>query len=195
MKDLIVSSCALLALFSVGLGVVYPLGVTAVAQVLDRDAANGSPVHRGDAVVGSSWLGQSFDDPRYFWGRPSQTSVAPYDAAASSGSNLGPSNPALHTLYRTRIAAMRAANPDAAGPVPLDLVAASGSGLDPHISPAAALYQVQRVARARGLTVASVAALVQSHTEGRTLGVLGEPRVAVLPLNLALDQLGSGHAP
>jgi K+-transporting ATPase ATPase C chain len=142
---------------------------------------------RDGKIVGSSLIGQPFDDPKYFWGRPSATSPFPYNAASSSGSNLGPTNPALAEAVKGRIDALRAADPDAKGPVPVDLVTASGSGLDPHISPAAALYQVHRVAKARKLDETAVERLVTHHTEGRWLGILGEPRVNVLELNLALD--------
>lgn len=195
MKDMIMSGCALLTLLSAGLGIAYPLGVTALAQLAVSAPASGSALLHANMVVGSALVGQHWDDPRYFWGRPSSTGPVPYNAAASTGSNLGPSNPALHEAYRQRIAALRAAHPEQQGAPPLDLVAASGSGLDPHISPAAARYQVARVAKARGLPLARVEALVQAHTQERTLGMLGEPRVAVLQLNLGLDGLASGTAP
>jgi len=170
-----------------GLG--YPLAVTGLAAVLFPERATGSPVVRDGRPIGSSLVGQPFSSPSYFWGRPSATAPYPYNAAASSGSNLGPTNPALAEAVRARIDALRAADPDNEAPVPVDLVTASASGLDPHISPAAALYQVPRVARARGLPEDAVRHLVRRHTEQRQLGVLGEPRVNVLLLNLALDAL------
>jgi K+-transporting ATPase ATPase C chain len=142
---------------------------------------------RDGKVIGSELIGQYFDEPQYFWGRPSATSPYPYNAAASSGSNLGPTNPVLIEAVKTRVAAVRAADPGNEAPVPVDLVTTSGSGLDPHISPAAALYQAHRVARVRGVQESQVKDLVALHTEGRQFGLLGEPRVNVLKLNLALD--------
>jgi K+-transporting ATPase ATPase C chain len=169
-------------------GVAYPMLVTLLAQVMFHHQANGSVLERSGQPVGSELIGQAFDRPDYFWGRPSAT-TPPYNAAASSGSNLGPTNPAWLDAIRDRVQAIRKAHPDQADkPVPVDLVTASASGLDPHISPAAAEYQVNRVADARGWTVEQVRQLVATHSEGRTLGVLGEPRVHVLRLNLALDQ-------
>jgi potassium-transporting ATPase KdpC subunit len=168
-------------------GVAYPLLVTGIAQVAFPRQANGSLITPNGRVVGSELIGQPFDDPRYFWGRPSATTPFPYNAAASAGSNLGPTNPILLAMVQTRVQALRDADSANTRPVPVDLVTASASGLDPDISVAAALYQVPRVARARGLRMDQVAALVQQHTEGRQWGFLGEPRVNVLELNLALD--------
>jgi K+-transporting ATPase ATPase C chain len=180
---------ALLAAFTLLTGAAYPALVTGIAQLAFPWRANGSPLEVDGRTVGSELVGQPFDDPRWFWGRPSATSPAPYEGRASSGSNLGPANPALHDAVRSRIEALRAADPGNASPIPVDLVTASGSGLDPHVSPAAALWQVPRVARARGLPEERLRALVERHVEGRTLGVLGAPRVNVLALNLALDAL------
>jgi potassium-transporting ATPase KdpC subunit len=171
------------------LGLGYPLVVTGVAQVIWPGKANGSVITVDGQPRGSALIGQPFSAPGYFWSRPSATSPAPYDASASTGSNLGPTNPALLAAVRDRIAALRAANPKASGPIPADLVTSSASGLDPDISLAAALYQVPRVAAARGLPAARVAALVHEHAKGRSLGFLGEPRVDVLELNLALDRV------
>ena len=174
-------------LLTVLTGVIYPLTVNGLAQALFRDRANGSLISENGEVVGSELIGQPFSDPRYFWGRLSATE---YDAAASSGSNYGPTNPALLEAVQARIDALRAVDPDNAEPIPVDLVTASGSGLDPHISIAAAQYQVPRVARYRDLSEDEVSALVDRFTEGRQFGILGEPRVNVLKLNLALDQQG-----
>ena len=170
-------------------GLLYPLAVTGVAQSVFSHQANGSLITQGGKVVGSELIGQSFSAPEHFWGRPSATSPMPYNAAASGGSNAGPTNPALTDAVKARIEALKAADPGNTSPVPVDLVTTSASGLDPHISPAAANYQTARVARARSLPVAQVQALVQQHTEGAWLGFLGEPRVNVLALNLALDAL------
>jgi K+-transporting ATPase ATPase C chain len=166
-------------------GVLYPALVTAVAQLAFPHQAGGSLLLQGERVVGSELVGQPFDDPRYFWGRPSAT-AEPYDAAASSGSNYGPLHPDLQKTASSRVAAL-----DAGASVPVDLLTASGSGLDPHISPEGAALQVPRVASARGLDPSQVSELVAAHTQSRTLGVLGEPRVNVLALNLALDALQS----
>jgi K+-transporting ATPase ATPase C chain len=179
----------LFLLLTVLTGFLYPLVVTAVAQLLFPAQAAGSIVTRDGHAVGSRLIGQSFSDPKYFWSRPSATTPQPYNGTASTGSNLGPLNPALRDAIKPRVAALRAANPGNSAPVPIDLVTASGSGLDPEISVAAANYQAARVARARGLAPERVQALIAQHAEGRLLGVLGEPRVNVLELNLALDAL------
>lgn len=189
MLNMLRPALALLAAFTVLTGLVYPLAVTGLAQILFPVQSTGSIITRDGRPVGSALIGQHFDDPRYFWGRLSATTPVQYNAAASSGSNLSQDNPALHDRVRARLAALRAADPANAQPIPLDLVTASGSGLDPHISPAAADYQAERVARARGLDAAGVRALVATHTEERTFGILGERRVNVLRLNLALDEI------
>jgi potassium-transporting ATPase KdpC subunit len=177
----------LFAVLSVITGLAYPLAVTGIAQVAFPNAANGSLIVRAGKPVGSELIGQSFSNPKHFWSRPSATLPMPYNAANSSGSNLGPSNPALADAVKGRIHALRATDPGNTAPVPADLVTASASGLDPHISRAAADYQVARVARVRGLPVEQVRALVDEHTEHPLLGFIGEPRVNVLRLNLALD--------
>ncbi|RZI91363.1 MAG: potassium-transporting ATPase subunit KdpC [Variovorax sp.] len=168
-------------------GVLYPLAVTGVARSVFPAEATGSLVLRNGQPVGSALIGQDFSDPKHFWGRPSATAPKPYDGSASGGSNQGPLNPALADAVKVRIAALRTADPGNAEPVPVDLVTASASGLDPHISTAAAHYQAGRVARARGLPIATVEALIARHSEGAWWGLLGEARVNVLALNLALD--------
>jgi K+-transporting ATPase ATPase C chain len=190
MKAHIRPCLVLFVLFTLLTGVAYPALITAIAQTVFRHQANGSVIMRDGKAVGSEFIGQTFDDPRYFWGRPSATGPTGYNAAASSGSNLGPTNPALLDAIKGRVAAIRAAHPDQVGSVPVDLVTASGSGLDPHISPAAAEYQAARVAKARDLSEDKVLELIASNTEGRSFGVLGEPRVNVLRLNLSLDAAG-----
>ena len=170
-------------------GVVYPLTITAVASLAFPDAASGSLILKDGQVVGSRLIGQRFDDPKFFWGRPSATGPYEYNAASSSGSNLGPLNPVLKATVADRVAHLCASDPDHKESPPVDLVTASGSGLDSEISPAAAFYQIARVAKARGLSADEVQQLVDAHIEGRTFGILGEPRVNVLLLNLALDEL------
>ena len=176
-----------LGLFTLLTGVAYPLLVTGVAQAAFPHQANGSVLVRDGKEMGSALIGQPFTEPRYFWSRPSATGPFAYNAGVSSGSNQGPTNPALVEAVQARIKALREADPGNQAPIPVDLVTASASGLDPHISPAAAEYQLRRVARARGLDEATVRALVAAHTQGRQLGLFGEPGVDVLTLNLALD--------
>jgi K+-transporting ATPase ATPase C chain len=185
----------MLLIFTVITGVIYPLAVTGIAQVVFPHQANGSLIVIDGKTYGSELIGQQFSDPKYFWGRLSATGDFPYNAfnaqtlTGSSGSNYGPLNPALKNAVQARIDALKAADPDNTAPIPVDLVTASGSGLDPHISVAAALYQVHRVAQARGMSEADVKALVDQYTQGRQFGFLGEPTVNVLELNLALDGL------
>jgi K+-transporting ATPase ATPase C chain len=176
----------MLLIFTVVTGIIYPLAVTGIAQVIFPNQSNGSIIIMDGKAVGSELIGQQFSDPKYFWGR---LSAAGYNAAASSGSNYGPMNPDLLKAVQARIDALKAADPTNTLPIPVDLVTASASGLDPQISVAAALYQVHRVATARGLSEAQVQSLVTQYTEGRQFGFLGEPRVNVLLLNLALDNL------
>ncbi|MFZ5623185.1 MAG: potassium-transporting ATPase subunit KdpC [Gemmatimonadota bacterium] len=189
MRVLVRPAVVLLLALAMVTGVIYPLVVTALGRLAFPRQAGGSLILRDGAPIGSRLIGQPFDDPKYFWSRPSTTRAMPYDASASSGSNLGPSNPALADAVKARLAALIAVDPTNVHPVPVDLVTASGSGLDPDISPAAAAYQVARVARVRGLPEERVRALVAAATKGRTFGILGEPRVNVLALNLALDEL------
>ena len=191
MKTLIRPAVTLFVLLSAVTGIVYPVAVTGVAQAVFPEAAAGSLILQDGKPVGSALIGQNFTDPKYFWGRPSATGPHPYNAGASGGSNQGPLNPALTDAVKARVEALRAADPENQRPVPADLVTASGSGLDPHISPFAATWQVERVARARKLKPEVVADLVARHTEGRQLGLFGEPRVNVLKLNLALDAKNS----
>ncbi|MDR6377690.1 potassium-transporting ATPase subunit KdpC [Paraburkholderia caledonica] len=192
MKNLLRPLIVLFAVLSAVTGLAYPALVTAVGQTLFHDEANGSLIERDGKVVGSKLIGQQFDAPQYFWGRLSATSPMPYNAQASGGSNLGPTSPALLDEVKGRIDALKAAGTDMSKPVPVDLVTSSGSGLDPEISPAAAAYQIDRVAKARGLGENDVRALVDRYTSGRQFGILGEPRVNVLQLNLALDEMKRG---
>jgi K+-transporting ATPase ATPase C chain len=190
MKTLIRPALSLFVLLSAITGIVYPLAVTGVARVAFPAQAGGSLILKDGKPVGSSLIGQNFSDPKYFWGRPSATGPMPYNGGSSSGSNQGPLNPALVDAVKGRVEALRAADPGNNAPVPVDLVTASGSGLDPHISPAAAEYQAARVGKLRGLSADAVKALIAQHTAGRFFGLLGEARVNVLELNLALDRSG-----
>ena len=189
MKKLLRPAISLFVLLSIVTGVFYPLLVTGVARLAFPAAASDSLIIREGKPIGSELIGQNFTEPKYFWGRPSATAPQPYNAAASSGSNLGPLNPALAAAVKARIEALRAADPGNPRPVPIDLVTASASGLDPHISPAAADYQVERVARSRQLDPQTVRQLIAQYSEGPDLGVFGETRVHVLRLNLALDAI------
>ena len=189
MKNILRPALVLFVALSVLTGVAYPLAVTGIAKAVFPSQAAGSLIERGGKVVGSVLIGQNFSDPKHFWGRPSATGPMPYNASASGGSNQGPLNPALVDAVKGRIDALRAADPGNASPVPVDLVTASASGLDPHISPAAATYQAARVAIARNLPLNKVQTLVMQQTQTPLLGFLGEPRVNVLQLNLALNTL------
>jgi len=190
MRSLLRPALLLFVVLTLVTGVVYPLAVTGLAQLVFPERANGSLITAGDKVVGSELIGQPFSSPRYFWGRPSATAPQPYNGTGSTGSNQGPTNPALLDAVKERAAALRSADPGNTAPVPVDLVTASGSGLDPHISVAAAYYQIPRVARERGLAADVVKHAVDSQAIAPWLGVLGEPIVNVLRLNLALDKMG-----
>lgn len=192
MKNLFRPLIVIFAVLTAVTGLAYPAVMTAVGQAAFHDQANGSLLEQDGKVVGSKLIGQQFDAPQYFWGRLSATSPMPYNATNSGGSNLGPTNPALLDEVKGRIDALKAAGTDMSKPVPVDLVTSSGSGLDPEISPAAAAYQIERVAKARKLAANDVQALVERYTSGRQFGVLGEPRVNVLQLNLALDEMKHG---
>jgi potassium-transporting ATPase KdpC subunit len=192
MNTLIRPAVVLFLVMTVLTGLVYPFAVTGLAQVLFHEQAEGSLILADGHAVGSKIIGQSFSDPKYFWSRPSATAPQPYNGIASGGSNQGPLNPALTDAVKSRIDALKTADPTNASPVPVDLVTASASGLDPDISIAAARYQAARVARVRELDLAAVQSLIDAHAHGRLLGLIGEPRVNVLELNLALDAL-SGH--
>lgn len=187
MSRLLRNAVVLLVLMTVVTGIIYPLAVTGLAQAMFPSQANGSLIVNHGKPVGSTLIGQSFTDPKYFWGRPSATTPQPNNGTSSTPSNQGPTNPALTDAAKQRIDALHAADPGNTAPVPVDLVTASGSGLDPEISPAAAAYQVPRVAKARGLSESQVQAMVTMATTGRQFGMLGEPRVNVLKLNMALD--------
>jgi K+-transporting ATPase ATPase C chain len=189
MKNILRPALVMFTVLTLITGLAYPLVVTGAAQSLFPSQATGSLIMRDGKPVGSALIGQNFSDPGHFWGRPSATSPMPYNAAASGGANQGPLNPALVDAVKGRIEALRAADPGNTAPVPVDLVTASASGLDPHISPAAARYQIARVARARGLAVEKVRALVEQHTERPLLAFLGEAQINVLRLNLALEAL------
>ena len=192
MKNLFRPLIVIFAVLTAITGLAYPAVMTAFGQAAFHDKANGSLIEQNGKVVGSQLIGQQFDAPQYFWGRLSATSPMPYNALNSGGSNLGPNNPALLDEIKGRLAALKAAGTDMSKPVPVDLVTSSGSGLDPEISPAAAAYQIERVAQARHLAPNDVQALVERYTTGRQFGVLGEPRVNVLKLNLALDEMKRG---
>ncbi len=187
MARVIRNSIMSLLIFTVLTGIIYPLVVTGIAQIVFPHQANGSVITKDGKIIGSELLGQEFSDPEYFWGRLSATTPYPYNGGSSTGSNLGPNNPDLMKAVQARIDALHAADPDNQAKIPVDLVTASGSGLDPHISLAAAAYQVHRVAKARGLDETAVRQLVADNTKGRWLGLFGEPAVNVLELNLALD--------
>jgi K+-transporting ATPase ATPase C chain len=186
---LIRPAISLLALMTVLLGIVYPLVIAGVAQMAFRHQSEGSLIYQNGKLIGSELIGQSFSDPKNFWGRPSATTPQPYNGLASTGSNLGPLNPALLDAVKANAKALRGADPENRQSIPVDLVTASASGLDPDISPAAAKYQAARVARARNLQPAQVETLIKAHERGRLLGLIGEPRINVLEINLALDQL------
>jgi potassium-transporting ATPase KdpC subunit len=192
MKNLFRPLIVIFAVLTAITGLAYPAVMTAFGQAAFHEQANGSLIEQNGKVVGSTLIGQQFDAPQYFWGRLSATTPMPYNPLSSAGSNLGPNNPALLDEIKGRLAALKAAGTDMSKPVPVDLVTSSGSGLDPEISPAAAAYQIERVAQARHLAANDVQALVERYTTGRQFGVLGEPRVNVLKLNLALDEMKRG---
>jgi K+-transporting ATPase ATPase C chain len=195
MNSILRPAIVLFLIMTVLTGVVYPFAVTGLAQLLFHDQAEGSLALVDGNAVGSRVIGQSFSDPKYFWSRPSATAPQPYNGIASGGSNQGPLNPALTDAVKARIDALKAADPTNTRPIPVDLVTASASGLDPDISIAAAQYQAARVARVRGLEPSTVQSLIDAHAHGRLLGFLGEPRVNVLELNLALDAMKPQNAP
>jgi K+-transporting ATPase ATPase C chain len=192
---LIRTAVSLLLIMTVLLGLVYPLAITGLARVTFPRQAEGSLILKDGKLIGSRLIGQSFSDPKYFWGRPSATTPQPYNGLGSSGSNLGPLNPALLDQVKANAKALRDADPDNSQPIPVELVTASASGLDPEISPGGAHYQAARVARARSIPLAQVEALIAAHEQGRLLGLISERRINVLELNLALDRLRSGAGP
>lgn len=194
MITIIRNSLMSLLLFTILTGIIYPLVVTGIAQVLFPHEANGSIIMRNGKPVGSQLIGQQFDDPKYFWGRLSATTPCPYNGGSSAGSNLGPNNPDLMKAVQARIQALCAADPDNQAKMPVDLVTASGSGLDPHISLAAAEYQVHRIAKVRGMDESAVRVFITQHTHSRWLGMFGEPVVDVLALNLDLDEFHQKHS-
>lgn len=193
MLTMIRNAFMLLVVFTMLTGLIYPMAVTGIAQAIFPDRANGSIIMKNGTPVGSKLIGQQFDDPKYFWGRPSATTPYPYNGGASSGSNRGPNNPDLLKAVQERVDALRKADPANTSNIPVDLVTASGSGLDPHISPAAAAYQAPRIARLRDIDEAKIRALVAANIEERQLGIIGEPVVNVLKVNLALDELGQNE--
>jgi potassium-transporting ATPase KdpC subunit len=195
MNSILRPAIVLFLILTVLTGIVYPFAVTGLAQLLFHDQAEGSVLMADGHAIGSRIIGQSFSDPKYFWSRPSATAPQPYNAIASGGSNQGPLNPALTDAVKSRIEALKAADPANPLPIPVDLVTASASGLDPDISIAAARYQAARVARARGLDPVGVQSLIDAHSHGRLLGIIGEPRVNVLELNLALEALKPQNVP
>ena len=193
LKRTLYPAVILIALLTIVTGLVYPLLITGIAQAAIPEKANGSLIMKNNQAVGSRLIGQNFTDPKYFWGRPSATSDFPYNAQASGGSNLGPTNPALVNNVKERLVKLKAADPENTSAVPVDLVTSSGSGLDPHISKAAADYQVKRIARLRNNSEIQIQNLVESHARGIQMGFLGEPMVNVLELNLALDDMDTGN--
>lgn len=193
LKKTLYPAVILILLLTIVTGLAYPLLITGVAQSVFPDKANGSLIMKNDQAVGSRLIGQNFTEPKYFWGRPSATSDFPYNAQASGGSNLGPSNPALVDNVKERLAKLKAADPENTASIPVDLVTSSASGLDPHVSKAAADYQVKRVARIRNISEIKIQNLVENHAKSIQMGFLGEPMVNVLELNLALDELDTGN--
>lgn len=187
-KEQIKPAVLIFAILTVITGIAYPLFITGASRILFHAKANGSLIYRDGKAIGSNLIGQQFDDPKYFWGRLSATSPTQYNAASSSGSNIGPANPALIEAVKARIQALRSADPDNKYPIPVDLVTSSASGLDPHISVAAAYYQIPRVARARGMSQKEVMSIVSRHSSSRVSALIGAPVMNVLEVNLELDE-------